>query len=166
MLLRSDKTYSLTEQSKFLITQNNGPLCGLEQIRKHDNSTLYSVGDYTTKFLEDNGIRPKIEIFDLKTQRGEENYTDVTGSISINNPPGVITSELINAVESALKSTNRTFIRVIGEEDLAVLPIIFYAPLNSLVVYGIPGKGMGCITIVENVKNLVNRIFELMEVKE
>ena len=166
MLLRLDKTYTLTEQSKSLITQNNGPLCGLDSIRKRDNSTLYSVGDYTTRFLEDNGIRPKIEIFDLKTQRGEENYTDVTGSISINNPAGVITSDLICAVESAVKSTDRTFIRVIGEEDLAVLPIIFYAPLNSLVVYGIPGKGMGCITIVENVKNLVNRIFELMEVKE
>ena len=166
MLLRSDKTYYLTESSKHLITQNNGPLCDIEQIREHDHSTLYSVGDYTTKFLENNGVKPKIEIFDLKTQRGEETYADIPGSIIVNNPPGIITSDLIRTVENAIKNSKRTFIRVIGEEDLAVLPIIFYAPLNSLVVYGIPGKGMGCITVMENVKNLVNNIFELMEVKE
>ena len=166
MHLRSDRTYFLTESSKEFIISNNGPLCDIDYIKKHESNTLYSVGDYTTKFLEDRGLKPKIEIFDLKTQRGDEIYYDKQGSISVNNPPGYITSELIQAVESAIKSKNRSLIRVIGEEDLAVIPIIFYAPLNSLVVYGIPGKGMGCITVLENVKNLVNKIIEMMEVIE
>ena len=43
--------------------------------------------------------------------------------------------------------------------------IIFYAPVNSLVVYGIPDVGTGSIRIDERVKELTNSILEKMEVK-
>ena len=163
---RLDKNYFVNKVASELIKSNNCPLCDLNFIKKVDESMIFTVGDYTTDYLEKNGVKPRIEVFDLKTQRGENTYEDKPGSIKIDNPAGYITLSLIKTIERAMISRKRTFIKIQGEEDLAVLPIIFYAPLNSLVVYGIPNIGMGCIIVSLPVKELVNKIFESMEVVE
>ena len=165
MQLRSDKDYFLTEESKVLIQKNNGKITTIEEILEVDPRFLYAVGDYTCQLLEKNRIDPQIMIFDLTTKRGEKSYPDRPGSIAVENPQGVISGRLIDVIRKSFKEDKRVRIRIIGEEDLAVLPIIFYAPVNSLVVYGIPDVGTGSIRIDQKVKELTNSILEKMEVK-
>jgi uncharacterized protein (UPF0218 family) len=123
------------------------------------------VGDYTCQLLDREKIEPQIMVFDLTTKRGETAYPDRPGSIIVENPQSVISGRLIEIIRESIMEERKVKVRVIGEEDLAVLPIIFYAPVNSLVVYGIPNLGTGSIRINIEVKELANSIFEKMEVK-
>ncbi|MHB1439769.1 MAG: DUF359 domain-containing protein [Cuniculiplasma sp.] len=116
--------------------------------------------------MDKNRIEPKIMVFDLLTKRGERTYPDRPGSLVVENPQGVITGRLIKTIEEGINGNKNVKIRIIGEEDLAVLPIIFYAPVNSLVVYGIPDTGTGSIRVDEKVKKLTEEIIEKMEVKD
>ena len=165
MRLRSDRDYILTEESKILIQNNNGKLTAIEEIRKQNPRFLYAVGDYTCQLLDREKIEPQIMVFDLTTKRGETAYPDRPGSITVENPQSVISGKLIELIRESIREGRKVKVKVIGEEDLAVLPIIFYAPVNSLVVYGIPNLGTGSIRINVEVKELANSIFEKMEVK-
>ncbi|EQD45501.1 protein containing DUF359, partial [mine drainage metagenome] len=161
MQLRSDKDYKLTETSRKLIEDNNGNLATVEFIRiNFQDFIIISVGDFTTEVLKSAGIIPWIEIVDLKTKRGLKSYPHVKGSIEVKNPAGWITRDLIKAIREALKSGGRTRIEVEGEEDIAVLPILFYANQNTVVIYGVPDVGMAYIMASEEVKELTSRIID------
>ncbi|MHB1901048.1 MAG: GTP-dependent dephospho-CoA kinase family protein [Cuniculiplasma sp.] len=166
MQLRFDKNYFLTDRSRELIQKNNGRITSVEEIKHQDSRFLYAVGDYTCQLMDKNRIEPKIMVFDLLTKRGERTYPDRPGSLVVENPQGVITGRLIKTIEEGINGNKNVKIRIIGEEDLAVLPIIFYAPVNSLVVYGIPDTGTGSIRVDEKVKKLTEEIIEKMEVKD
>ncbi len=164
MQLRSDKTYKITDEVKTLIQSNNGKLISIVELKGVDQRFLYAVGDYTCDLLIKNHIKPQIMVFDLTTERGKKTYPDYEGSIVVENQKGTVSGNLIKIIRDTLEENKKQRIRVIGEEDLAVLPIIFYAPFNSLVVYGIPGSGTGSIKVTAEHKKLVERIFEKMEV--
>lgn len=51
-----------------------------------------------------------------------------------------------------------------GEEDLALLPCIYYAPCNTNIVYGWPGRCMMLIVTNDNVRNKI--IKYLLEMEE
>lgn len=165
MQLKFDSDYIINEEVRQLIQSNDGELIDPLSLKETDFSNLFAVGDFTCKILEENGIFPKIEVYDLRTQRGKETYSGKEGSRKVRNAPGVVSGELIKEVSRAILSHDRTNIEVEGEEDLAVLPIIFYAPIHSLVVYGIPDVGMAQIEVNDLSKKLVEKIFEKMEVK-
>ena len=166
MQLKFDSDYIINEEVRQLIQSNDGELIDPLSLKETDFSNLFAVGDFTCKILEENGIFPKIEVYDLRTQRGKETYSGKEGSRKVRNAPGVVSGELIEEVSRAILSHDRTNIEVEGEEDLAVLPIIFYAPIHSLVVYGIPDEGMAVIHIEGKTKELVEKIFDKMEVKK
>ncbi|MFP4654778.1 MAG: GTP-dependent dephospho-CoA kinase family protein [Methanohalobium sp.] len=129
---------------------------------------LISVGDVTTFHLLESDIIPDIYIIDNRTNRKptpdrvEKNhrFTQVT----VDNPAGTITEDLVNKIENALLSKNHVRIFVNGEEDLAALPAILMAPINSIVLYGQPGEGVVLVEITkskkEEVKDLLNKIIE------
>lgn len=86
---------------------------------------LISVGDVTTFHLLNHGIIPDILIVDDRTKRGPASDRVVVGTkhtgfteISVDNPPGVITEDLIDAVGSALRKDEHVRIFVRGEEVL------------------------------------------------
>jgi len=165
MQLRFDSNYYVTEESVNLIKSNNGTVIDPKTLRGRDGRELFAVGDFTCKVLEELDILPEMEIYDLKTQRGKGIYKGREGSVRVKNPPGVVTGNLIKLIYTGIHSEKRFLIEVDGEEDLAVLPIIFYAPIHSLVVYGIPDVGMAQIEVNDLSKKLVENIFEKMEVK-
>lgn len=148
-----------------MIQDNNGRITPIDDIRKWNPKMIYAVGDYTCKLLEENNIDPQLMVYDLTTERGMKTYADRKDSIAVQSGQGEVSSKLIQTIEEFFRSKERMRIRVIGEEDLAVLPIIFYAPFNSLVVYGIPGIGTGSIIVNKQSKELTEKIFEKMEVK-
>ena len=167
MQLRSDKDYIINEESKKLIEENNGSIIDVDLVLSNFSKLkIISVGDYTTEVLKNSGVTIWIEIVDLRTKRGVRTYAMVPGSIKVENPSGVISGPLIYEIKKAMERIAHTRIEVNGEEDLAVLPILFYADENTVVVYGVPDIGMAYIRASEDSKKLVEKIFEKMDVRQ
>ena len=167
MQLRSDKDYLITPASKRLIEENNGIITDIDFIRSNfADLKIISVGDYTTDVLIRSRLKPWIEVVDLKTKRGEKVYSSEEGSVKVINPPGVISGSLIYAIASALHKNVHVRIEVDGEEDLAVLPILFYADENTVVIYGVPDVGMAYIRASDDARELISKIVKKMEVRD
>ncbi|MDW7732652.1 MAG: GTP-dependent dephospho-CoA kinase family protein [Methanolobus sp.] len=138
---------------------------------------LISVGDVTTFHLLNSDIIPDIQIVDERTKRGPASNRVVVGTkhqgfteIFVDNPAGVITEDLIDAVGNAIESDEHVRIFVRGEEDLAALPAILMAPQGSVVLYGQPDQGVVLVQITqskkEEIRNLLNKIIEAQDNKK
>ncbi len=131
-----------------------------------DSNKLVSVGDVTTgKFIE-KGIFPKICIIDNKVERKDKKFEyeflpEYT-KINVENPAGKLTVGLVEAIENAFKKV-RTVIEVDGEEDLAVLPALLYAPIGFEVYYGQPGVGLVRIKVNGDVKRKAAELIDKFE---
>ncbi|MFH1448499.1 MAG: DUF359 domain-containing protein [Candidatus Micrarchaeota archaeon] len=133
-----------------------------------DANTLICIGDYCADVLLRGGRRPEVMVYDFKTRRGPVS-TDVRGRIesvcdpvSVNNPPGVITDELLGIMQKVI-SEGKGDVFVDGEEDLAGLVAIAYAPIGSVVVYGMPSRGAVVVDIDRDVQENAISILNRME---
>ena len=151
----------------------------IQKIVQKDNFVI-TVGDKITRSCLEAGIVPTIGIVDLKIRRKkiyksiEDIYDKNLPTFArrgralcrpdiVGNPRGTITRTLAESVSSLVKKavqvTTRSpiskahfCIQVRGEEDLAALPAILFAPLGSLVLYGQPPMKegeQGGIVVVE-----------------
>jgi hypothetical protein len=138
---------------------------------------LISVGDVTTFHLLESNIVPDICIVDDRTKRRPASEQVLSGikdaeykEVSVDNPPGVITEELIDIIEDAINSDQKIRIFVRGEEDLAALPSILMAPINSFVLYGQPNEGVVVVKVThskrDEIQDLLNHIIEEQQHKE
>ncbi|AEH60356.1 Protein of unknown function DUF359 [Methanosalsum zhilinae DSM 4017] len=138
---------------------------------------LISVGDVTTFHLLDSGIIPDICIVDDRTKREPASEKVVSGTrhtgfkeITVTNPAGIITEDLINVINYAFESDQNIRIFVYGEEDLAALPSILMAPICSVVLYGQPGEGIVMVKITRpkkiEIQKLIDSIIEQPENKD
>ncbi|MCX8172384.1 MAG: DUF359 domain-containing protein [Archaeoglobaceae archaeon] len=145
----------------------------LERVEEIKSSKMIAVvGDLVAYCAFKVGIFPNIVIIDGKTLRERnlefkipENYE----KIEVKNPPASITSELVKAIEIAIKRAQkgeRTLIFVIGEEDLAVMPLGILLPENSLILYGQPKEGVVALKIDEEKKLLILKLLKQMEIVE
>ncbi|MEM2918016.1 MAG: GTP-dependent dephospho-CoA kinase family protein [Candidatus Altiarchaeota archaeon] len=126
---------------------------------------IICIGDETSREILKLGIKPKICVYDCKIMRKEIPIPDEIKNfnakeIEVRNPAGEITEELYNAIKKSLQSNLNVKIHVIGEEDLSALAAINLAPLNSLVLYGQPKKGVAVVEVNEKIKKRVNKILE------
>ncbi len=130
-----------------------------DKIKELSNSNkIISVGDVTTENLKKNNVEIFLQVVDLMTKRNERFFKHVKNSIRVSNPAGTMSIALINAIKKAFESGNKTRIEVHGEEDLAVIPIIFYADFNTVIVYGIPDRGMAYIKVNKEIKDTVRKM--------
>ena len=131
---------------------------------------LITVGDVVSLTFRRNGVRPDLSIYDGVTER--RSMTEFAELVSeepkdeVSNPAGTITAEMADMIRKSMEGSGTGLIRVDGEEDLALLPVIHYAPLGSNVVYGWPGKCMMLITTDELTKKKVAGLVARMEEKE
>jgi uncharacterized protein (UPF0218 family) len=134
---------------------------------------IISVGDYVSLSLIDQGIYPQLMVVDFQTKREQidqsqqSQFETLTGYIKehIKNPAGMLTSELqqkIHTLCTTLTTTNRHLLIVDGEEDLAALPAILYAPSNATIIYGMPYKGVVIVPSTEEYKDKVRFILSEM----
>ena len=80
-------------------------------------------------------------------------FQNIDFHIEVKNPPGVLTDELVHAINQSLNDRDGpSQILVIGEEDLATLPAIMLAPLESSIIYGQPDLGMVHILVTSDAK--------------
>jgi len=127
---------------------------------------LVAVGDMVTYHLVNAGRVPDLALVDEQTKRSavETEVSDaITGfdrRVTVENPPGTLTRELLVAMCEALDGEGTTLLDVDGEEDLAALPAMLAAPLGSTVVYGQPGEGMVRVAITPETRRKARELFE------
>ncbi len=134
---------------------------------------LITVGDITTFNLLKEGIIPDVSVIDNRTKRGPISDNVIHGilhpkfnQVTIENPPGMLTKELIDALSKAIESDIPTQIIVQGEEDLAALPAILLAPEPSVVIYGFPEKGAVLVKVTDSKKKEIKDILDRMKCTE
>lgn len=130
-------------------------------LKNNKSKFLITVGDKTTNIFIVNKIIPDLAIIDFKVERkkvyssfGDLGFVMPYKWIGIRNHAGTITKKLNIAISKffAKKLTIPFIIKIIGEEDLAVLPAVILAPLNSIVAYGQKDQGLVLIKITEKKK--------------
>ena len=160
------KGWKVPENKRELFKEPLGKLTTLEELKHTQN--IISVGDVVSLTVWENGIRPLVTIYDGKTERREMSdfakFVEKHNLVKRNviNPPGCITKELVDVILNALNEKTTT-ICVDGEEDLALMPCILYAPENTTLLYGWPGKGMMSLVVDENIKNKIKKLWKEME---
>jgi uncharacterized protein (UPF0218 family) len=129
---------------------------------------IAAVGDMTAFYLHEASIEPDLAIVDNKTKRmptpdhvRNNLENDSYKTLEVVNPPATLNCELIELVRSSLAGKERIKIIVEGEEDLATLPVILYAPIGSAVIYGQPNVGIVLVKVTlekkEQIKDLMDK---------
>jgi GTP-dependent dephospho-CoA kinase len=130
---------------------------------------IVAVGDMTAYYLLEASIIPDLAIVDHKTKRmpapshvKRRLERNSFKTIEVKNPPATLNQELIDQIRESLAGNERVKIVVDGEEDLATLPAILYAPLGSAVIYGQPNEGSVLVKVApekkKHVMDLMNRM--------
>ncbi|MCR4263973.1 MAG: pantetheine-phosphate adenylyltransferase [Candidatus Roizmanbacteria bacterium] len=151
----------------------------LEEFKKKNAHLLVSVGDASAVKLVSHNMLPDIVILDGMIQKKkvftQDQIKRLVGSdyqfVRTTNLAGGLTVDLVSSLRKALdgcmSQKKRTVIFVRGEDDLAVLPAVYLAPLQSRIVYGqppLPGRfpkpGMISITVTEKTKKQIGKFLE------
>ena len=134
---------------------------------------LIAVGDVTVRTLQDMGRPADIGLIDGRTKRqvweGAEGIdpSQYDYVLECSSPPGRLTPSLLSSCQSAVSSWNESekssLIIVDGEEDLAPLLLHPLAPIDSIVLYGQPGKGVVIRHCEEDAKQRCRRLLSGFE---
>jgi uncharacterized protein (UPF0218 family) len=127
-------------------------------------SFVITVGDVTTEKLLKYEIVPSLQIVDGVEKRIKRDLPsgNVKTTLNCNNPPAEITTESLSTIKKAFQSQKPVRIAVTGEEDLLVLPVVVFAPENSVVLYGQPNEGLVIIPINAEIRNKAQSIMDSM----
>ena len=129
-------------------------------------SVIITVGDRTTENMLQLGLKPQIQIIDgleKRNQRIVPADDTINTNLSCRNPPGEITEESMQVIQKAFSCELPVRITVDGEEDLLVIPtFVFFAPENSIVMYGQPNEGLVIVTITPEIRAKVQKILDAM----
>ena len=140
-----------------------------EELKQHQAKLIITVGDVVSLTARENGLVPLLSVYDGFTERRElTGFADLVkredlAETVVGNPAGTVTSELEEAVRNTLTGEPGAIIRVIGEEDLALLPCVLYAPDGATVVYGWPGKGMKAVDTDASARRWATEMLARME---
>jgi uncharacterized protein (UPF0218 family) len=132
---------------------------------------IISIGDQVTYTLLKHDIEPSFCVVDFKTKRGKCSKEIINTlksfgkkSIVVENPAGTLSDDLFETIKLAIKNLKLGSLRieVIGEEDLASLPAIYYAPPDATIIYGLPNKGVLVIKPTKDMKDKVKEVLDEM----
>ncbi|MFQ6088145.1 MAG: GTP-dependent dephospho-CoA kinase family protein [Candidatus Methanofastidiosia archaeon] len=127
----------------------------------YQGEKIIAVGDVVVENLKKLGMRPFITIVDGKTKRRLKKDLGEYDCV-VKNPKSHITKELLKV----LREKRAKRILVDGEEDLAALPAILYADLDTIVVYGQPDEGIVVVRVSDKAKRKAREILKLFKVDE
>ena len=91
---------------------------------------------------------PDLALIDGQTKRealDEDEAVDTSKfpiQMSATSPAGVLTPNLLEHLETALRAEAPCVMVVEGEEDMAPLYLHLLAPLGTVIVFGMPGWGL------------------------
>ncbi len=166
MQLKYGSKFFISDEILREISSYKHRICSVEEILKLSrNHQIIAVGDATSRTLEKNNVPMKLSIVDLKTKReGKREYRHRKSSIVVRNEASTLSHDLFIEISKILQSDKQGRIEVLGEEDLAVIPIIYYSDINTVVSYGVPDVGIACITVDDQMKVYITSLIERMSV--
>jgi uncharacterized protein (UPF0218 family) len=157
------KTYILPETNKIKLRKILGKgIFGKKKevrekygkiLKKEKFKKVITVGDYCSLNLPSD-----IKIFDGKVRRRKIKKI-LPYSLKCKNRRGTIQKEVWPIIKKAIKENKNVFVE--GEEDLLTIPAVLLAPKNSLVVYGIPKKGICLIKVNQETKKKFKNLLKL-----
>jgi uncharacterized protein (UPF0218 family) len=148
-----------------------GPVLGKGRLKAALASAkrpLISVGDQCAFDLISDGNAPDILVFDFKIKRVEIGLgmkqafaPHAASAFMVLSPPGIITDELIFALDSVL-AAGQGAVFVVGEDDLTSLLVMARATGGTL-VYGQPDEGavvveLGGKKLMEKAQGFLDRM--------
>jgi pantetheine-phosphate adenylyltransferase len=148
----------LPESKKLVLRTPMGTLTNLEGLKQmleaNESGKLAVVGDVSFESLVAENIKVDYAILDQHTFNEEISHDTLSYEtrLTVNNPKGSIKAQATGMIKELLNHENGV-INIEGEEDLITLPMILLLPLNSLVVYGQPGKGIVVVNVNEESKD-------------
>lgn len=174
LLLLPDELRSSLKEPLGRLFRGNGQEC-VKAMEKELLSArkVAAIGDMTAFYLLKAYIVPDLLVVDNKTKRMpvsdhvmEKLDHDSYKVIRVSNPAATLTKELIDLIRESLHRDEHVKIVVEGEEDLATLPAILYAPLGSVVVYGQPNEGSVLVDVTLEKKQYIEEFMKQMIVEE
>jgi uncharacterized protein (UPF0218 family) len=157
------KTYILPEELKKELRKIWGvPIFGKKKkvnekfkkfLKKGKFKKIITVGDYCSINLPSD-----VKIFDGRVKRKKIKKI-LSCSLKCENPRGTIQKEVWLIIKKAIKENKNVFVE--GEEDLLVIPSVLLAPKNSLVIYGLPKKGICAIRVNQKMKGKIKKLLKL-----
>lgn len=132
---------------------------------------LISAGDEATATLISNNVFPDLSIIDFYVQR-KKKYSSIVEiglsekqqAVRVRNRAGTLSPSLARAIKQSIKRTlltgKKEIIKVDGEEDLAPLLCILFAPLTSVICYGQPNEGIVLVEVTEKKKEETMKLLE------
>lgn len=133
---------------------------------------IICIGDVVTYHLVEAGHTPAVALVDDRTERTDvddeiaDTITAHNGferTLSVENPQGTLSADLLEALVAAIASGQTTLIEVGGEEDLAALPAVVCAPDGASIVYGQPGEGMVLGTVDDELQAEIRALLSRMD---
>lgn len=168
-----DRIFQISEEQKEDLRDPFGKLLSEKKEIKEkidyeieNQGKIISIGDFSSKFLEDLEIFPDFTIIDGKIERKRINPEIVERlgndkKFKAKNPAGCITREAWKEVKIGVLCSDRAKLIIDGEEDLLALPAIYFSPLNSLVIYGLRNRGSVIVKVDKRRKKAVEKILNL-----
>ncbi len=131
------------------------------------------VGDVVLETFVKNNWNYNIGVFDRRSARtmySSIELSKLSVTLKLQNSPGYITQQLSASVAQVIKvatlaaehdfiNSQPSHLLVEGEEDLAAVAAIFHAPLGTQIYYGQRGEGMVMMTVTEELKERMKRLF-------
>jgi uncharacterized protein (UPF0218 family) len=135
-----------------------------------DCQRIIAVGDMVSTTLINKGVIPHLTVYDRRNERKELDASEHPADrlqvpeTTVENPPGLITPQLFQAVKDGLEGQGKVKVRVQGEEDLAALVCAAIAPAGSCLLYGLPGKGVVLVRTDARINKAAQRLIRSMEI--
>ena len=121
---------------------------------------LITVGDITSKLFD-----ADIKIFDGRILRNIPVPTP-TPTLTAKNPQAAIDKDIWNTLKQALVSPKKEKIRIDGEEDLLVLPLILLSEPDTIIAYGLPHEGISYLSPDKKTKTKAESILNQMRTQK
>lgn len=164
-----EKDLVLPESARAAFKEPLGRELDESELDNYAQTCFITVGDVVSLTFRRHGVRPLLSIYDGSTERRE--MTEFAKLVEdepkevVSNPAGTITRDLVESIRRGIEGKTG-LILVEGEEDLALLPCLMYAPEGTEIVYGMPGRCMMAVTTDCAVRKRVAELAALMEESE
>ncbi|MFH1106002.1 MAG: DUF359 domain-containing protein [Candidatus Aenigmatarchaeota archaeon] len=118
----------------------------MNYLRRKKIRNVIAVGDACSRMLANSEFTPKVLVIDERIRRKRVKWGIKIDAVEFQarSRAGTISKELFELVRkiSKRKFSKPVMIRVKGEEDLAVLPVVNFFPIGYVVVYGLFTKAV------------------------
>jgi len=157
-----NKDLAITPSLRRILEKPFGKLIQKPSFNKSNAGYLVTVGDVVTKTAKKMAIPLAISVVDFKVNRLERfkkieelGFSGTEILLIGTNPSGHLTSQLFSRIFQAVKlagENKSVILKLEGEEDLAVLPLVISLPLGSRIFYGQRKQGLVEVEVSEERK--------------